>query len=186
MSRDLGLPEQVADPDRLSALNRYAILDTPAEAGFDGIVLLARALCAAPVALVSLVAGDRQWFKARSGLMPSQTSLNASVCAHVLGRRELLIIPDLTRDARTRNNPLVTDGPRIRFYAGAPLTTPEGQTLGSLCVIDTEPRPEGLSPERQECLSALAAQVMVQMDLRRTVAEQDTEIRALRARLEGT
>ena len=163
----------VPDPIRLAALDAYAILDTPPEKGFDDIVLLARMLCAAPVALVSLVARDRQWFKARSGFEPHQTDLDASVCAHGLGRSDLLVIPDLTQDPRTRDNPLVTGEPGIRFYAGAPLHTPEGLSLGSLCVIDTVPRSDGLTPEQAEGLRALAGQVMVQLELRRALVERD-------------
>jgi GAF domain-containing protein len=91
------------------------------ERGFDDIVELARLTCAAPVALVSLVASDRQWFKARAGFAPCGTSLDRSVCAHVLGSPDLLVIPDLTQDSRARENPLVTGEPHLRFHAGAPL-----------------------------------------------------------------
>ncbi|MCJ2047184.1 GAF domain-containing protein [Methylobacterium sp. J-078] len=157
------------NPERLSTLGGYAILDTPPEPGFDGIVLLARAVCAAPVALVSLVGEGRQWFKARSGFADRGTDLDASVCRHVLGRRDMLVIPDLTRDARTRANPLVAGAPHIRFYAGAPLIASNGHGLGSLCVIDTEPRPDGLTEEQRECLQALAGLVMTQLDMRRTI-----------------
>lgn len=169
-------PTAVADPGRLASLDAYRILDTPREKGFDDIVLLARAVCSAPVALVSLVAEDRQWFKARSGFEPMQTPIDQSVCAHALGRSGLLVIPDLTVDARTRDNPLVKDAPRIRFYAGAPLHTPAGQALGTLCVLDTVARPTGLSPEQVECLRALAGQVMEQLNLRRMLADQAHEI----------
>ncbi|MCJ2081129.1 GAF domain-containing protein [Methylobacterium sp. J-090] len=165
-----------ADPVRLAALEAHGILDTPPEKGFDSIVLLARILCDAPVALVSLVAADRQWFKARSGFGPCETSLNASVCAHALGRRTPLVIPDLTLDARTRENPLVTGAPGIRFYAGVPLNTQEGETLGTLCVIDGVPRPQGLTAQQTESLTALAEQVMSQLDLRRAVAERDAAL----------
>ena len=111
----------VQDPARLDALDGCAILDTPAEPGFDGIVQLACQLCDVPVALVSLVAEDRQWFKARIGFPPCETDLDRSVCAHALAQPdEMLIIPDLTRDPRTADNPLVTGEPFIRFYAGAP------------------------------------------------------------------
>ena len=163
--------DTVADPARLAALAAYDILDTAPEKGFDDIVLLARNICEAPVALVSLVAGDRQWFKARLGFPECGTDLNASVCAHALGEPDLLVIPDLSRDARTRANPLVTGGPRIRFYAGAPLRTPEGRVLGSLCVIDLVPR-DGLTDRQAESLRALAGQIMAQMELRRALAEQ--------------
>jgi PAS domain S-box-containing protein len=166
-------PSEVADTRRLDALRDYDILDTPPEKGFDDIVELARMTCAAPVALVSLVAGDRQWFKAQSGFEPRETSLDKSVCAHALAEPGLLVIPDLTLDPRTRENPLVTGEPRIRFYAGAPLQAAGGERLGSLCVIDIVPRPEGLTERQASALRALASQVMTQMDLRRSVAERE-------------
>ncbi|WP_370875578.1 GAF domain-containing protein [Methylobacterium amylolyticum] len=151
------------------------ILDTPAEPGFDGIVQLACQLCDVPVALVSLVTEDRQWFKARVGFAPSETDLNSSVCAHALAQPDaVLIVPDLTRDPRTAGNPLVTGEPFIRFYAGAPLRTESGLVLGSLCVIDREPRPEGLTPAQQTGLRLLAEQVMSQLELRRAVTSRDT------------
>ena len=162
----------VLDAGRLAALDAYDILDTAPEKGFDDVVLLARNICDTPVALVSFVAGNRQWFKARIGFADCETDLNSSVCAHVLAEPDLLVIPDLTKDARTRGNPLVAGGPRIRFYAGAPLRTPEGEVLGSLCVIDGEPRPGGLSQAQAESLRALAGQVMAQMELRRALAGQ--------------
>lgn len=168
------LPPVVSDPARLEALESYAILDTPAEPGYDDIVALACRLCAVPVALVSLVTGDRQWFKARAGFPACETDLNSSVCAYALEQPdELLIIPDLTADPRTSANPLVVGEPFIRFYAGAPLVTPEGQVLGSLCVIDHQPRPEGLTDTQADDLRALARQVMTQLELRRALLARD-------------
>ena len=154
---------RIEEDARLAALRALDILDTPPERGFDDIVHLARRLCSAPVALVSLVDRDRQWFKARAGFPPCETDLDRSVCKFVLTEPGVLQIPDLTRDPRTRANPLVTGEPHLRFYAGAPLRTPEGQVLGSLCVIDHVPRPRGLSPEQVEDLEALARQVMDQL-----------------------
>ncbi|WP_409565159.1 PAS domain S-box protein [Methylobacterium sp. J-078] len=124
-------------------------------------------MCDTSVALVSFVAGDRQWFKARVGFDPCETPLDQSVCAHALRRPGLLVIPDLREDERTRGNALVNGSPYIRFYAGARLETPDGQALGTLCVIDGTPRPEGLSPAQAEGLERLARQVMAQMELRR-------------------
>lgn len=176
------LPLAISDPDRLAALERYAILDTPAEPGFDDIVHLACQLCTAPVALVSLVTGDRQWFKARAGFTVCETDLGSSVCAHALGGQgDLLVISDLLADARTRGNPLVTGEPFIRFYAGAPLLTPEGHVLGSLCVIDKVPRAGGLTEAQADCLKALARQVVTLLELRRAVATRDA-VRAQEAR----
>ena len=167
------LPDITFDPDRLAALSAYNILDTPAEIGFDDIVKLAAHVCETPVALVSLVAGDRQWFKARVGFEPCETDLNSSVCAHALVEPDLLIIPDLSQDERTKSNPLVTGDPHIRFYAGAPLVASTGEPLGSLCVIDGTSRPQGLSEQQSELLRALARQVMTQLELRRRIEERD-------------
>nr|WP_276081821.1 ATP-binding protein [Methylobacterium sp. GC_Met_2] len=167
------LPALVGDVRRLNALADYDILDTAPEKGFDDIVVLARRLCNVPVALVSLVGSDRQWFKARSGFSSCETTLDKSVCAHALGEVDMLVIPDLTQDPRTNANPLVTGEPHLRFYAGAPLETAGGERLGSLCVIDVEPRLGGLSVEQAECLKALAGQVMSQMELRRAAGERE-------------
>uniref|UniRef100_UPI003F885D49 hybrid sensor histidine kinase/response regulator n=1 Tax=Methylobacterium sp. NMS12 TaxID=3079766 RepID=UPI003F885D49 len=166
------VPPEVGDARRLNALADYGILDTAPEQGFDDVVLLARRLCAAPAALVSFVAADRQWFKAKSGFDPCETSLDRSVCAHALGEPDMLVIPDLTQDPRTRDNPLVTGEPRLRFYAGAPLVASQGERLGSLCVVDTEARPQGLTAEQSDSLRALARQVMALMDLRRAAGER--------------
>ena len=157
---------------RLEALDATGILDTPPEQGFDDIVRLASRLCAAPIALVSFVASDRQWFKARINFPDCETDLDRSVCKFVLAEPDLLVIPDLTADARTVANPLVTDDPHIRFYAGVPLRTPEGHVLGSLCVIDTAPRPLGLAAEQADDLRALARQVTELLALRRSAAAE--------------
>lgn len=176
----LGLAD---DAERLAVLAGYGILDTEPEQGFDDIVLLASQICEAPTALVSLVARDRQWFKARIGFNPCETPLEQSVCAHALGADDVLVIPDLTRDPRTRENALVTGDPRLRFYAGAPLHTPEGVTLGALCVVDGAPRPQGLTERQRIGLKALARQVMVQLELHRTVENRGQAL-AARAKAE--
>ncbi|WP_312224198.1 sensor histidine kinase [Rhizobium rhizoryzae] len=166
-------PSYTTDATRLAGLASYDILDTPAEQGFDDIVSLACLLCETPVALVSLVAGDRQWFKARIGFEPCETDLDSSVCAHALIEDDLLVIADLSKDERTHQSPLVTGEPHIRFYAGAPLRDDDGHVLGSLCVIDGTPRPEGLTASQAEGLRGLARQVMTQLHLRRTILERD-------------
>ena len=178
------LSSAISETARLGALVDYAILDSPAETGFDDIVLVAKALCQTPVALVSLVDAERQWFKARVGFGPSETPLSQSVCAHALRQDDVLIIPDLALDQRTRDNTLVTGEPHIRFYAGALLETPEGAKLGTLCVIDTMPRPGGLSEEQASGLKALARQVMAQMELRRALLQRDAAL-SDRARIES-
>ena len=167
------LTEAVTDKRRLDTLDSYAVLDTPPEEGFDDIVQLAMLVCEAPVALVSFVSNDRQWFKARQGFPHSQTALDSSICAHALGEPDLLIIPDLITDTRTRTNPLVTGDPCLRFYAGAPLRTLGGQTLGGLCVIDKKARPGGLTPRQAASLRSLSRQVMALLELRRALIERD-------------
>jgi len=172
---------------RLDALAQYDILDSECERSYDDIAFLAKNLCQTPVALVSLVEKDRQWFKARDGFDACQTSIEQSVCRHGLCSRDVLVIPDLTKDSRTAENTLVTEAPHIRFYAGAPLVTPEDVAIGMLCVIDTVPRPEGLSADQQRGLVALARQVIDQLELRkallgreRALVEQKHEAELLR------
>jgi GAF domain-containing protein len=169
----LALDDLIASDLRLATLRSHGILDTVPEEAFDGIVRLATRLCRTPVGLVSFVAADRQWFKARIGFPACETDLDRSVCKFALAEPDLLIVPDLAADPRTAANPLVTGAPFIRFYAGAPLRLPDGQVLGSLCVIDTAPRPQGLTPDQQDDLRALAAQVVAQLQMRRAVSERD-------------
>lgn len=161
------IPAAVSDPQRLTVLHSYDMLDTGPEPEFDDIVMLARQICGAPVALISLVDADRQWFKAVSGLDICETSIDQSVCAHALGGPETLNIPDLTGDLRTKDNPHVVGEPHLRFYAGAPLIAAEGVAIGTVCVVDTVPRPGGLRPDQLAALEALARQVMTQFELRR-------------------
>ncbi len=167
------VPPLVLDPQRLAALDGFDILDTPAEEGFDDLVNLAALACGVPVALVSLVDRDRQWFKARVGFPHCETDLNSSVCKFVLAEPDILQIPDLRADPRTAANPLVTGEPFIRFYAGAPLRTADGITIGSLCVIDQQPRPEGLTLTQQDALRRAARQVMTQLDMRRAIQQRE-------------
>ncbi|MGX7709389.1 PAS domain-containing protein [Methylobacterium sp. Gmos1] len=168
-------PFIVSDPARLAALDAFDVLDTPTESGFDDVVRLAMRLCAAPVALVSLVAADRQWFKANVGFPQCETDLESSVCKFALAEPDLLIIPDLAADPRTASNPLVTGEPHIRFYAGAPLRLTGGAVVGSLCVIDTVPRPAGLTLEQSDDLRALGRQVVLLLEARRSMARDRAE-----------
>lgn len=176
MDRSLRPPDYTFDAARLAALDGFGILDTPAEPGFDSIVELAAQICETPVALVSLVSHNRQWFKARIGFEACETDLNSSVCAFALVEPDLLIVPDLSKDPRTRANPLVTGEPGIRFYAGAPLRTAGGGVVGSLCVIDGVPRPQGLTPQQAAGLRNLGRQVMAQLELRSAIADRDAAI----------
>lgn len=169
------------EAERLAALGDYAILDSAPESGFDDIVQLAAQICEVPAALVSLAAGDRIWFKARLGFSASEVPFRQSVCIHALEVPGVLVIPDLSSDPRTANNPTVQGEPFLRFYGGAPLVTAEGVTLGSLCVIDTVARPAGLTATQASCLQALARQVINQMELRRILSakvEADRQFRS--------
>lgn len=155
---------------RLEKLRSFAILDTPPEEAFDDIVALARQICEAPIALVSFVDQDRQWFKARSGLEPPQTDLTRSVCAAAMrADDEVVVIPDTRADPRTAANP-ANDDVGMRFYAGAPLRTQDGTPLGTLCVIDTRVR--DLSPDQRDGLAALGRQTMTNLQLRRALAAE--------------
>lgn len=155
--------------ERLEALRQYEVLDTPPEAAFDRIVQLASTFFGVPIALVSLVEQDRQWFKACYGLDQTQTDRELSFCAHALHTDAVLVVPDATRDPRFANNPLVTGEPGIRFYAGAPLQTPSGHNLGTLCVIDTQPR-DPLTSKQETTLKHLAAMVVDELELRQTAS----------------
>ena len=161
------MPENEAA--RLEALHRYRILDTEPERSFDDLTLLASHICGTPMALISLVDADRQWFKSRIGITISETARAVSFCAHAINHRDLFIVPDARHDERFRDNQLVTGAPEIRFYAGAPLVTPDGHALGTLCVLDRVART--LSREQLEALTALCHQAEAQLELRRHVLE---------------
>lgn len=143
---------------RLAALLRYEILDTPDESEFDDFTHLAAQICGTPIALISLVDGHRQWFKSRYGLEVSHTPREISFCSHAIEGPGLFEIPDASQDPRFQNNPLVTDEPHIRFYAGTPLTSPDGYNIGTLCVIDRQPRQ--LDACQRDALSRLSRQVI--------------------------
>src|SRR6476619_668373 len=157
------------EKQRLSVLWQYDVLDTVPEEVFDDLTELAARICEAPIALISLIDDDRQWFKAKVGVTVNETSRDISFCSHAIKQQDLFIIPDATQDARFANNPLVTSDPKIRFYAGAPLITPDGYALGSLCVIDKVPRE--LRSEQKQALRVLARHVMTQLELRRHARE---------------
>jgi signal transduction histidine kinase/ActR/RegA family two-component response regulator len=154
-------------PSRIDALERYEILDTPPEEEFDDIARLIARICDAPVAAINFIDRDRQWFKSEIGLGLKQTSLDVSVCSQAIEQSDLFIVPDTLMDPRFANNPLVTGWPHLRFYAGAPLQTSDGFRLGTLCICDYRPR--GLLDTQKEALRTLARQVMVLLELRRTV-----------------
>ena len=152
---------------RIVALEKYAILDTDPEQSFDDLTLLASFVCKTPIALISLVDEDRQWFKSRVGLDARETSREIAFCSTAILQSELFIVPDALEDDRFRDNPLVTSDPHIRFYAGAPLINEDGYALGTLCVVDRKPRE--LAPEQKDALRALSRLVLAQLEFRRNL-----------------
>lgn len=162
---------------RVAALRRYRILDTDPEQAFDDLTQLASYICEAPIALISLVDENRQWFKSLVGLSAKETARNISFCTHAIERpAEIMIIPNALDDRRFIDNPFVVDEPKIRFYAGAPLVTPDGHALGTLCVLDRIPRT--LTQEQIEALQALRRQVEAQLELRANLFELDHALKA--------
>ncbi len=153
-----------AEVARLAALNRYAILDSEPEQSFDDLVILAAHICQVPMAMLSLVDDHRQWFKSKLGVQVKETSRDSSICAHAIQQHDLFIVPDTLQDDRFRESPLVTGEPHVRFYAGAPLINEDGYALGTLCVLDREPRE--LSAEQKDAISALGRLALRQMELR--------------------
>ncbi|MET0553492.1 MAG: PAS domain S-box protein [Vicinamibacteria bacterium] len=160
------IPEREAD--RLEALHEYRVLDTPPEDEFDGLARLAAQICGTPIALVSLVDAHRQWFKARIGMAVTETPREVAFCAHAILDHELFVINDAQADARFSQNPLVTQE-HIRFYAGAPLLTPEGHSVGTLCVMDRLPRE--LDAHQRDALRILSGEVMARFELKRALRD---------------
>ena len=157
------------EEDRLAALRSFQVLDTDPETAFDSLARVAAHICNAPIALVSLVDGQRQWFKCAIGLNGvRENPREIAFCAHAILQADVFVVPDATKDPRFASNPLVTGEPRLRFYAGVPLITEEGLPLGTLCILDTKARSEGLTPVQKEALLALANAVMGQLKLRQT------------------
>ncbi len=169
---------------RLAKLNEYRVLDTLPEPAFDALTALAAHIAGVPVALVSLVDADRQWFKSRYGLDAPQTPRDVSFCGHVVASEAPLIVEDARLDERFADNPLVTGEPRVRFYAGLPLRTPDGFVLGTLCAIDRDART--LTAEQHELLALLARQVVDQLELRRHAILLNAQQALLRSDLRET
>ena len=163
------------EQQRLATLRGYEILDTEPEAAFDDLTSLASYVCQTPVALISLIDADRQWFKSKVGVSVAETSRDVAFCASAILQPDIFIVSDATQDERFAENPLVLSEPKIRFYAGATLTT-NGQALGTLCVLDRVPRE--LSPEQLDALRALSRQVMAQLELRRNLSRLEQSLAA--------
>ena len=161
---------------RLAALRRYRILDTEPERAFDDLTLLATQICGTPIGLISLIDVDRQWFKSRIGISISETSRSVSFCTHAIKQRDLYVVTDARASDIFRDNPFVTVEDGIRFYAGAPLVTPDGHALGTLCVLDKVPRT--LTDDQLEALIALRRQAEAQLELRGNLIELDAALRA--------
>ena len=179
-----GPPRGTEEEGRLAALHRYRILDTPGEEAFDRVAMLARDLFGTPTALVSFVDETRQWFKARVGLAVQQTPREWSFCAHAIGGvpQAVFVVPDARADPRFASNPLVTGGPRIRFYAAAPVHASGGHALGTVCVISDQPRPGGVTEAEGRWLAALAGLAQDELELR-LQARRAREAAAAEARL---
>ena len=155
----------VDEPARLAALHDAGVLDTAPEEDFDDIALLASEICGTPMGLVSLVDTDRQWFKAKVGLEVEETHRDLSFCAHAITGHELFEVPDARSDLRFTDNPLVSGGGNVRFYAGAPVVLDGSHAVGTVCVIDSQPRE--LTPAQRRALRSLARHAAVQLELRR-------------------
>jgi len=152
---------------RVEALHKYAILDTEPEQAFDDLVLLASFVCKTPMAMISLVDEDRQWFKSKVGISVSETPREIAFCATAIQQPDVFVVPDTLKDERYRNNPLVVSEPNVRFYAGAPLIDEDGNALGTICVVDRVPRE--FVPDQQAALKALSRLVLAQLEFRRNL-----------------
>lgn len=158
-------PVPADEPQRLRQLERYGVIGSPSDEHFERIVELASLIFSVPITAISLVEQDRQWFLCNLGLEASETPRDQAFCAHAIASEGVMVVPDATQDPRFSANPLVTAAPHIRFYAGAPLHTPEGHNLGTLCVIDRQPRQISELQVRQ--LTLLSQMVMHEIELRR-------------------
>jgi GAF domain-containing protein len=165
----MNAPKPANEKQRLEVLWRYDLLDTPPDETLDDLTQLAAYVCRSPIALISLVDENRQWFKSRLGLTMTETARDISFCSHAILQRDVMVVPDAMKDARFASNPLVTAEPHIRFYAGAPLVTGDGHALGTLCVIDYQPR--RMAEDQLEALRRLARVVMHELELRQQVRE---------------
>ena len=158
-------PPPQNEDERLAELLSYDVLDTEAEQLFDDLTALASQICETPIALISLIDPNRQWFKSRVGLDAEETSRDIAFCSHAILQSDVFEIPNATLDPRFHDNPLVTGAPDIRFYAGAPLITPSGHAIGTLCAIDSKPRK--LTETQKASLQTLSKSVVAHLELKR-------------------
>ncbi|MCX6928790.1 MAG: GAF domain-containing protein [Verrucomicrobia bacterium] len=164
----MNAPRPINESGRLAALREYYILDSSAEQAFEEIAGLAAFICDVPIAMISFVDEARQWFKARIGISEQETPRDIAFCAHTILRTDPLIVDDACADLRFASNPLVTEEPRIRFYAGFPLITRDGFALGALCAADRKPR--HITDRQQNAMRFLARQIISMLELRRLSA----------------
>lgn len=174
-------PIPVNEAERQAELLAYKVLDTASERVFDDVVRLTQSLFGVATSTVSLIDDDRQWFKARAGLEVEETERSAAFCGHAILQNAVMVVPDARADDRFAENPLVTGPPHIRFYAGAPLTTPAGLNIGTLCIFDPKPRPDGFSRQEASHLSMLAGMVMERLIARRLRLERQQESQQVRS-----
>jgi signal transduction histidine kinase len=173
----IAAPLPANEAERLDALRRYQILDSIPEKDFDDLALLAAAIFGTPIALITLVDHDRQWFLSKVGVTVPETPRDVAFCAHAILDTDVFVVRDALADERFATNPLVTGDPFIRFYAGSPLVTPAGHALGTLCVIDRIPRE--LSPDQKQALAVLSRQVAVRLEMRQLLIERERTITRL-------
>ena len=175
MTNSFPIPDR--EEERVAELEEYQILDTVPEAAFDEITELAAEILQCPASFIEFMDGDRQWFKSKYGLPDdyTETPRDIAVCSHTICQSDLLYVPDLSKDERFADNPLVSSAPNVRFYAGMPLITPTGHAIGTLCTVDFEKRE--LSINQQEALRRLSRQVVTQLELRRALLEMNDAIK---------